>query len=61
MASGKHKRAAGCRQEHSFVRFDKTIVTSNFARIAQRCENPGLYGSKNWLPKTKFDLFKIDE
>ena len=43
------------------VQFDKTIVTSNFARIAQRCENPGLYSSRNWLPKTKFDLFKLDE
>jgi len=41
--------------------FDKTIVTSNFTRIALRCENPGLYSSKNWLSKTKFDLLKLDE
>ena len=43
------------------LQFDKTIVTSNFDRIALRCENPSLYSSKNWLPKTKFDLFKLDE
>jgi hypothetical protein len=42
-------------------RFEKTIVTSNFTRIALRCENPGLCSSKNWLSKTKFDLLKLDE
>jgi hypothetical protein len=43
------------------IEFGKTIVTSNFQRIALRCENPSLYSSKNWLSKTKFDLIKLDE
>jgi hypothetical protein len=45
----------------NFHKSEKPIVTSNFQRIALRRENRGLYSSENWLSKTKFDLFKIDE
>jgi hypothetical protein len=43
------------------VGFDKTIVTSNSAAGWLQREKPTVSGSKNWLPKTEFEVPKVDE
>jgi len=43
------------------VVFEKTIVTSNSAAGWLQREKPTVCGSKNWLPKTEFEVRNVDE